>query len=81
MTAKLPKILFIAFTIFAVLSLADFFYAHKPISLISAVGFGLVAYGNYKNLDSSKPRDRIAYYGTILGLVICIGTFVAKYLP
>ena len=79
MNPKYAKILVVGFTIFALLTFADYFYAHQAISLIKALGFALLAYGLHRS--SERPGDRIGLYATLLGLAIGIGTLVTRFMP
>jgi len=56
----------------AAINLIDFvFYGQNLRNLVGAAGFGLMAYGDHKNV-------RVA---SVVGAVIALGSLVVKYLP
>ena len=81
------SLLTFGFALFTVLKLADYFSYGRNISdLLSAIAFALLAYGLFKNGGRDKPSspgepfDRVAHWGMIMGLVIGLGTLVAKHI-
>ena len=78
MNQKLRKFVIVLATILAILSLADFIYAHAYRSLANGIGFSLLAYGNYKASPANKFS--LPFFAMLIGLAICITTLVLDFL-
>lgn len=73
--------------ILCIANLIDFaFYERRLTDLVVAVGFALMAYGTYKNGNRSRPDyegdptfDKNAQYATGAGVILVLGSFVARY--
>jgi hypothetical protein len=81
------KVFLVVAIILCVVNLIDFaFYEHRLTDLVIAAGFALMAYGTYKNGNRSRPDhegdptfDKNAQYATGAGVILVLGSFVARY--
>lgn len=81
------RVMLVLMAVFSVVHAIDFiFYGQKLRSVLAAVGFGLMAYGAWRNpMDQANAeggpaiRDRLARTLTVVGIVLVVVSFVLRY--
>ena len=81
------RVMLVLMVVFSVVHALDFiFYGQKLKSVLAAVGFGLMAYGGWRNpMDQAAEdggpaiRDPLARTLTVVGIVLVAVSFVLRF--
>lgn len=81
------RVMLVLMVVFSVVHAIDFVaYGQKPQSALAAIGFGLMAYGAWRNpwdqasaAGRTVVRNRLAHTLTVIGIVLVTVSFVLRF--
>ena len=83
---KLPisnaaKLMLVVFVIVGAVRMIDFIYYGQELrTLVSGIGFALMAYGLYKNGFSAPAQDKGGQLASYVGVALVLASIAARYL-